>query len=243
MIRLENLIKDFARVRAVDNLNLHVRRGEIFGFLGPNGAGKSTTIRLMTGLLHPTYGRILLEGIDINVRPRHAKQIFGYVPDQPFLYERLSGREFVEFRAQLYMLPGPALRSSLEDLAGQFGLDGWLEERIEAYSQGARQKLAIIAALIHNPALIILDEPLVGLDPRAARVFKDLLRQRVAHGATVFLSTHILPVAQEICDRLAIIDRGKLIALGTLDEIRRSDDANLETTFLRLTENHHSAGD
>jgi ABC-2 type transport system ATP-binding protein len=236
MIRLENLTKDFARVRAVDDLNLHVRRGEIFGFLGPNGAGKSTTIRLMMGLLKPTWGRVLIGSVDVAQRPRHAKQIMGYVPDQPFLYNRLTGREFIEFHAQLFMVSPDQFTSTLNDLAGQMGMNGLLSERIESYSQGARQKIAILSALIHNPTLIVLDEPLVGLDPRSARIFKDMLRSRVQAGATVFLSTHILPIAQELCDRMAIIDHGKLLALGSYAEIRSREDANLEAAFLRITE-------
>jgi ABC-2 type transport system ATP-binding protein len=235
MIKLENLIKDFARVRAVDGLNLDVRRGEIFGFLGPNGAGKTTTIRLITGLLQPTYGRVFIDGIDMASRPRHAKENIGYVPDQPFLYERLSGREFLEFHAQLFMLPAAAYQSTLSELSGRLEMDELLDERIESYSQGARQKIAILAALIHSPPLIVLDEPLGGLDPRAARVFKDILRERASNGVTIFFSTHILPIAQEMCDRLGIIDRGKLLALGTFDEIRRQEDVNLESTFLRIT--------
>ncbi|RJP77090.1 MAG: ABC transporter ATP-binding protein [Candidatus Zixiibacteriota bacterium] len=242
MIRLENLIKDFARVRAVDSLNLHVRRGEIFGFLGPNGAGKSTTIRLITGLLQPTYGRVVVGGFDLAEKPRHVKRLIGYVPDQPFLYERLSGREFVEFRAQLYMISRDACRASLGRLAEAFEMDGLLDEHIETYSQGARQKTAILAALVHDPELIILDEPLVGLDPRAARVFKDLLRARVRAGATVFFSTHLLPIAQELCDRLAIIDRGRLVALGAYGELSLLGEANLEAAYLRITQTPAQAG-
>ena len=236
MIKLENLTKDFARVRAVDHLNLHVGAGQIFGFLGPNGAGKTTTIRLITGLLHPTFGKVLIDGVDMDERPRHAKERIGYVPDHPFLYERLSGREFIEFQAQLRLMRPPAFKPRLEELSGLFSMDGWLDERIESYSQGMRQKVATAAALIHDPALIVLDEPLVGLDPKSARIFKDMLRQRASSGATVFLSTHVLPIAQELCDRLAIISRGRLIAEGTFDEIKNLQDSNLETAFLRITE-------
>lgn len=240
MIRLENLIKDFARVRAVDYLNLHVRKGEIFGFLGPNEAGKSTTIRLITGLLKPTYGRVLIDGIDIAVNPRHAKWLMGYVPDQPYFYERLSGREFIEFHARLYNIPPLALNGKLEELTYLFGMQSLIDERIESYSHGARQKIAVMAALAHDPALIVLDEPLVGLDPRAARIFKDVLRERASNGVTVFFSTHVLPIAQELCDRLGIIDRGKLLASGTLEEIRQRGDTNLEATFLRITNESRS---
>jgi ABC-2 type transport system ATP-binding protein len=236
MVKLENLTKDFARVRAVDDLSLHVRHGEIFGFLGPNGAGKSTTIRLMIGLLKPTWGRVLVDGIDLATKPRHVKRIIGYVPDQPFLYDRLSGREFITFHAQLFQVPQDRQQNALSELSKRLGMDGLLDERIESYSQGARQKIAILGALIHEPRLIVLDEPLVGLDPKSARILKDILRERVNDGATVFLSTHILPIAQELCDRMAIIDRGKLLALGGYEEIRGREDANLESAFLRITE-------
>ncbi|MCX6639682.1 MAG: ABC transporter ATP-binding protein [bacterium] len=235
MVQLEKLTKDFTRVRAVDQIDLRVSRGEIFGFLGPNGAGKTTTIRLIAGLLQPTYGRVLIDGIDMAEMPRHAKQLIGYVPDQPFLYERLSGREFVEFCAQLHMMRPESYRPKMAELADKFELKGWLDERIEGYSQGMRQKIAMTAALMHDPQLILLDEPLVGLDPRSAKQFKDLLRQRAAAGATIFFSTHVLPIAQELCDRLAIINKGKLIAQGTFSELRQLQDADLEGAFLRIT--------
>lgn len=236
VIRLENLTKDFARVRAVDGLNLRVPRGQIFGFLGPNGAGKTTTIRLLTGLLQPTFGNVFIDGINLDEQPRHAKERIGYVPDHPFLYERLSGREFIEFHAQLHMLRPAVFQTRLEELAALFAMDGWLDERIESYSQGMRQKTATTAALIHNPALIVLDEPLVGLDPRSARVFKDTLRQRASQGSTVFLSTHVLPIAQELCDRLAIINKGRLIAEGAFQDLKSLQDSDLEAVFLRITE-------
>ena len=237
MIKLENLTKHFSRIRAVDGLDLHVKEGEICGFLGPNGAGKTTTIRLLTGILQPTSGRVLVGGVDIAERPRYAKQQIGYVPDQPYLYERLSGREFIEFQAQLFLLRPNVFNPRLEELSQLFSMDGWLDERIESYSQGMRQKVVMAAALIHEPKLIVLDEPLVGLDPRSLKVFKDVLKQKAASGTTIFFSTHALYIAQELCERLAIISRGKLVAEGTLEELREREDLDLESTFLRITQN------
>lgn len=236
MIRLENLTKDFSRLRAVDNLNLHVKKGEIFGFLGPNGAGKTTTIRLITGILQPTFGNVLIGGIDIAEKPRYAKQQIGYVPDHPYLYERLSGREFIEFQAQLFLLRPDIFRPRLVELSNLFSMDGWLDERIESYSQGMRQKVVMAAALIHRPELLVLDEPLIGLDPRSLTIFKDVLRRQSAAGTTVFFSTHALYIAQELCERMAIISNGHLVAEGTLDELRQREDLDLEAAFLRITQ-------
>ncbi len=236
MIKLKNLTKDFTNVKAVDALNLHVKKGEIFGFLGPNGAGKTTTIRLITGILQPTLGRVIIDGVDMGERPRWAKQSIGYVPDQPYLYERLSGREFIEFQAQLHLLRPATFQPKLEELSELLSMEEWLDERIESYAQGMRQKTVMAAALIHDPPLIVLDEALVGLDPRSAKKFKDILKQRSAEGATIFFSTHILPIAQELCTRLAIISNGKLIAEGSFDELKERQDPNLEAAFLRITE-------
>lgn len=236
MIRLQNLTKDFVRLRALDSLNLQVGKGEIFGFLGPNGAGKTTTIRLITGLLQPTSGKIFIGGIDLSEKPRHAKHLIGYMPDQPFLYDRLSGREFIEFHAQLFHQRSDSFQPKLEELSHLFDMDQWLDERIESYSQGMRQKTVMSAALIHDPPLIVLDEPLVGLDPHASKTFIGLLKKRVSSGVTVFLSTHFLPIAQNLCDRMAIIHRGRLIAQGTFEELRERQDPDLEAVFLRITE-------
>ncbi|MBU0517895.1 ABC transporter ATP-binding protein [bacterium] len=236
MIRLENLTKDFVKVRAVDGLHLEVPAGQIFGFLGPNGAGKTTTIKLITGILQPTFGQIFINDIDMAEKPRYAKQYIGYVPDQPFLYDRLSAREFIEFQAQLHLIRVSEMKLRIEEIASQLDMSRWLDERIESFSQGMRQKTAMAAALIHNPRLIILDEPLVGLDPKSARIIKDVLRERAHNGSTVFLSTHILPIAQELCQRLAIINHGKLIAEGTFADLKNSGDPDLEAAFLRITE-------
>jgi len=235
MIQLDNLTKDFALVRAVDDLTLHVPKGVIFGFLGPNGAGKSTTIRMMTGLLKPTWGRVLINEFDLAKKPRYAKREIGYVPDRPFLYDRLSAREFIEFNAQLYLMPQDLMKSKLAAMIEQLEMADWIDERIESYSQGMRQKTAMTAALLHDPPLIILDEPLAGLDPRSARVIKDILKARAASGDTVFFSTHDLYTAEELCDRIAIIDRGKLKTEGSLDDIRSAHGGRLETAFLNIT--------
>jgi ABC-2 type transport system ATP-binding protein len=239
MIKLEYLTKEFTNVKAVDALNLHVKKGEIFGFLGPNGAGKTTTIRLITGILKPTSGRVIINDVDMEERPRWAKQFIGYVPDQPYLYERLSGREFIEFQAQLHLLRPAIFQPKLEELAESLVMKDWLDERIESYAQGMRQKTVMAAALIHDPPLIVLDEALVGLDPRSAKVFKDIIKQRSSQGTTIFFSTHILSVAQELCTRLAIIVNGKLITEGSLDELKERQDPNLEAAFLRITEDQH----
>jgi len=236
MIRLENLTKDFAKVRAVDGLHLEVPSGQIFGFLGPNGAGKTTTIKLITGILQPTFGRVFINDIDMAEKPRYAKMYIGYVPDQPFMYDRLSAREFIEFQAHLHMIRISEMKLRVEEIAYQLDMSQWLDERIESFSQGMRQKTAFAAALIHRPKLIILDEPLVGLDPKSAKIIKDVLRERTENGSTVFFSTHILPIAQELCQQLAIINHGRLIAEGSFDELRNSNDPDLEAVFLRITE-------
>ncbi|TKJ38422.1 ABC transporter [candidate division LCP-89 bacterium B3_LCP] len=236
MIKLENLTKDFIRLRALDGLDLHVKKGEIFGFLGPNGAGKTTTIRLITGLLQPTFGRVIIGGIDMAERPRHAKHQIGYVPDHPFLYDRLSGREFIEFQAQLFLLKPDNFKPKLDELTDTLSMDEWLDERIESYSRGMRQKIVMVSALIHDPQLIVLDEPLVGLDPKAAKNVKDILLRRSESGTTIFFSTHTLSLAQEFCHNMAIINHGRLIAQGTYSELIEKQDPDLETAFLRLTE-------
>ncbi len=236
MIKLENLTKDFARVRAVDSLNLHVEKGEIVGFLGPNGAGKTTAIRLITGILQPTEGKVVINGEDMAVRPRWAKQSIGYVPDMPYMYERLSGREFIEFQAQLHLLRPADFQPGLEELSELLVMADWLDERIESYSQGMRQKTTMAAALIHNPPLLVLDEPLLGLDPRSTKILKEILKKRASEGVTIFFSTHVLSIAQEMCGRLAIISKGKLLAVGAFDELKGKNDPNLEAAFLRITE-------
>lgn len=241
MLKLENLIKDFTHVRAVDSLNLHIRRGEIFGLLGPGGSGKSTTVRLITGLLKPTYGRILIGGVDLAQQPRHAKWLIGYIPDQPFFYPRLCGREFIEFYARLYQIELQALNHTVEELSRLFRVSDILNDPIESYSQSAKQALSAMSALIRSPSLIVLDEPLPALDAHAALVLKELLKQRAVAGAAVFLATHSPAAIQDLCDRFGVIKSGRLIAQGPSDQICLTGETSLETAFLRLTQDTNQA--
>jgi len=238
VIRTEGLSKRFGSLAAVENLNLEVGPGELFGFLGPNGAGKTTTIRMLTGLLRPTAGRVFIGGYDIQKEPVRAKALLGYVPDEPVLYEKLTGREFLTFMADLYRVGVSRRNERIPELLELFGLTERGDDLIQSYSRGMRQKLAVAGALVHEPRVLILDEPTVGLDPRSARVLKDILRALAARGVTVFMSTHVLEIAERMCTRVGIIDRGRLIACGTMEELRaqaREDSATLEDIFLKLT--------
>ena len=240
MIELDRLNKKFGTFHAVRDLCLRVPPGEIFGFLGPNGAGKTTTIRMMAGLMKPTSGRILLDGKDVARDPEEAKAILGYIPDRPYLYEKLTGGEFLEFIAGLHRLdPEDGWRRRAEEFLEFFDLLNWRHELIESYSHGMRQRLIISAALLHHPRVLVIDEPMVGLDPRGVNLVKGLLRDLVGSGMTVFLSTHILSIAEEVCQRIGIIHEGQMISLGTMEELReqaRSRDERLEPLFLKLTE-------
>jgi ABC-2 type transport system ATP-binding protein len=239
MIKLIHLTKVFRGLRAVDDVNLEIERGTIFGFLGPNGAGKTTTIRLMAGVLKPTEGRIIIDGMDISEEPAEVKRCTGFVPDRPFLYEKLTASEFLYFIAGLY---GLADRASFKDrmsgLLELFDLFHWKDELIESYSHGMKQRLVMCGALLHEPKVLIVDEPIVGLDPRGARLVKDIFRDRAKAGTTIFMSTHSLEVAQEVCEEIAIIQAGKIIATGSAEELRKiaGVDGNLESIFLKLTE-------
>ena len=238
MLQLEGLKKSYGSFAAVKGLDLDVHRGEIFGFVGPNGAGKTTTIRMVAGVLRPSAGRVLVGGDDLEKMPESAKARIGYIPDRPFLYEKLSGGEFLRFVAGLWGHEGDAVEQRADRLLELFRLTEWKDELIESYSHGMRQKILISSALIHQPELIVVDEPMVGLDPRSARLLKDLFRTFVADGGTVFLSTHTLEVAEVLCDRIAIINEGVIISLGTMDELRsqaHAGGANLEEIFLKLT--------
>lgn len=236
MIRIRGLVKQYVNVTAVRGIDLDVAEGEIFGFLGSNGAGKTTTIKMMVGLLQPTAGEITINGIDALAQPELAKQITGFIPDRPFLYNKLTGGEFLQFIAGLYNIDGdwPHRR---DELLGLFGLSDWANELIDGYSHGMRQRLTFCAALLHRPKVIIVDEPMVGLDPRGARLLKKVFRNFATQGNTIFMSTHTMEVAQEVCDRIAIIDNGKIIAQGTMDQLREqaSGQENLEAIFLALT--------
>ncbi len=239
MIEIVELTKQYSSVRAVDGLNLSIDSGEVFAFLGPNGAGKTTTIRMMMGLLQPTSGRVVLGGHDLRSEPEAAKQLCGFVPDRPHVYEKLTGREFLGFVAGLYGVSDEVTEQRSADLLELFDLVQWQEELVESYSHGMKQRLVMASALIHRPRVLIVDEPMVGMDPRGARLLKRTFRELAAHGVTVFMSTHSLEVAEEVADRVAIINRGQLVACGTVDELRQqagNDTADrLESIFLSLT--------
>ncbi len=238
ILRLEGLVKRYGNFTAVGGIDLSVLRGQIFGFLGPNGAGKTTTIRMVAGILKPTEGRIVVAGNDVEEAPLEAKARVGYIPDRPYLYEKLSGGEFLRFVAGLWGKNGDATEARADRLLELFQLTQWKDELIESYSHGMRQKLLISSALVHQPDLIVVDEPMVGLDPRSARLLKDLLREFVGQGGAVLLSTHTLEVAEALCDEIAIVQDGKIIARGTMDELRSQSDAgeaDLEEIFLKVT--------
>ena len=239
MIKISNLSKSYSRgaVKAVDNLNLHVRPGEIFGFLGPNGAGKTTTIKMMVGLLNPDEGIIIINGFDNQKDPIDAKRSIGYVPDSPVIYDRLTGLEYLDFMANVYQVPPDIKMQRINHFLDMFELVDAANDLIKSYSHGMKQKIVLTGALIHNPALWIMDEPMVGLDPRSSHLLKELMREHCNRGNTVFFSTHILEVAERLCDRIGIIHKGKLIAIGTLEELRHGEHAGtLENIFLELTE-------
>jgi len=238
MITLRNLTKRYGSLVAVDGLNIEVRKGEIFGFIGPNGAGKTTTIRMTAGVLKPTGGEVLIGGVSMASDPVAAKKVIGFIPDRPFLYEKLTGTEFMRFSADLYGVGNGDFREKAEGLLNQFSLQDWGDQLIEAYSHGMKQRLVIASALLHDPRVIIVDEPMVGLDPAGIRMVKDLLRALAGGGTAVFVSTHTLEMAEDLCDRIGIIHKGRLVALGTTGDLReraRMTEGDLEAVFLRLT--------
>ena len=240
MIELKALTKKYGDFKAVDDLNLCVKKGEIFGFIGPNGAGKTTTIKMIGGILAPSAGTVTVAGIDIQQEPEKAKSKIGFIPDRPYLYEKLTGMEFLKFTADLYGVADDIFRKKAQQNLDMFSLTDWSDELIESYSHGMKQRLIMSAALIHEPEVIIVDEPMVGLDPMAIMMVKDLF-QRLAHsGITVFMSTHTLAVAEDICERIGVINHGHLIASGSTADLRRKanvTDAALEKVFLNLTTN------
>jgi ABC-2 type transport system ATP-binding protein len=237
MLLIDHLTKRFGDKTAVDDLCLEVAAGELYAFLGPNGAGKTTTLKCVAGLLWPTGGHVLVGGHDVHAHAVAAKRLLSYVPDQPFLYEKLSGREFLGFVGRLYGLGREECAEAVSRLVAMFEAEEWAHELAENYSHGMRQKIVLSAALLHDPRLIVIDEPMVGLDPRSAKLVKTVLRERVAEGCAILMSTHTLSVAEEVADRIGIIDRGRLVAEGTYGELRQSASASegLEDIFLELT--------
>jgi ABC-2 type transport system ATP-binding protein len=237
MIELLHLRKLFGELVAVDDINLTVPRGEFFVVLGPNAAGKTTTIKILTGLIKPTSGSAKLGGFDVQTHPLEARRRLAYVPDFPFLYEKLTPWEFMRFTGQMFQMSGARIQSAAEELIARFSLEDYLSKPIEGLSHGTRQRVAIVSALLHDPEVFVIDEPMVGLDPHHARVVKDILKERSRAGTTVFVSTHQLSVAEEMADRIGIIHQGRLVALGTRDELRQQSGASgqLEEIFLNIT--------
>jgi len=237
MIELSHIVKNFGDLVAVNDLTLTVRRGEFFAVLGPNAAGKTTTIRILTGLIKPTSGTARVAGFDVQTHPLEVRQRLAYVPDFPFLYDKLTPWEFIRFTGQMFRMDEAALQSKAAALVSRFNLESYLHKPIEGLSHGTKQRVAIVSALLHDPEVFVIDEPMVGLDPHHARVVKDTLKERTLAGMTVFVSTHQLSVAEEMADRIGIIHQGRLIALGTREELRKQSGATgpLEQTFLALT--------
>jgi ABC-2 type transport system ATP-binding protein len=238
MIELIDITKSYGTKLAVDRLSLQVAAGELFAFLGPNGAGKTTTIKMLAGLLFPTRGTIRVGGFDLETQGDRARQLMAFVPDTPFLYEKLTGREFLQFIADMYGMSQEHGRRRIEAMVELFSLGTFVDDLTERYSHGMRQRTVFAGALLHEPKVLIVDEPTVGLDPKSIRLLKDLLRREADGGTTIFLSTHSLDVAQQLADRIGVVHHGRLISCGTLDELRRQADhqGTLEDVFLKLTE-------
>ena len=238
MIETKNLTKRYGKTLAVDSLNLHIQKGTIFGFIGPNGAGKTTTIKMLGGLIEPDAGEVFIRGADIKKAPEQAKQCIGFIPDRPYLYEKLTGLEFLKFTADLYGVDESVFLDKAKNVLEIFSLIDWKDELIEAYSHGMRQRLIMSAAILHDPEIIIVDEPMVGLDPAGIKMVKRLFRELADTGVTFFISTHTLSMAQDLCDHIGIIHHGRLIATGTLDDLKyqaQASSGDLEAVFLKLT--------
>lgn len=237
MLSINAVSKKFGSFTAVDNLNLQLAPGDFFGFLGPNGAGKTTTIKMVAGLLTPTHGSISIGGYDVLTAPTEAKKILGYIPDQPYLYDKLSGKEFLYFSGGLYGLNDAELKLRVEEAAELLQLDTWFDRRIESYSQGMKQRVAIASSLLHHPRLLLVDEPMVGLDPQSAKIVKELFTNLSSKGVTILMSTHSLHIAEEICQRIGVLKNGSLIfndTMAGLKDFIKSDYGNLEGFFLEL---------
>jgi ABC-2 type transport system ATP-binding protein len=242
MIAIHDLVKQYGSFTAVDGVTLDVQPGEIHGFLGPNGAGKTTTIRMIAGLLKPTSGRIVVNGHDLALDPEDAKASLGFIPDRPFIYEKLTAGEFLRFHAGLYGMDDAGVDGRITEMLEIFELGKWQQELVESFSHGMKQRLVMSAAFMHRPRAVLVDEPMVGLDPRGARLIKDVFRRMSENGVAILMSTHTLEVAQEMCDRISIILKGKIIARGTVDELRAQaataggrGGEQLTEVFLRLT--------
>jgi ABC-2 type transport system ATP-binding protein len=238
MIAVYQLVKKYGAFTAVDGVTLDVAPGEIHGFLGPNGAGKTTTIRMIAGILKPTSGRILVNGHDLASHAEQAKASLGFIPDRPFIYEKLTAGEFLRFHAGLYGMDGPDVPGRVREMLGLFELTQWEDELVESFSHGMKQRLVMCAAFLHRPQAVLVDEPMVGLDPRGARLIKDVFRRMSQRGVAILMSTHTLEVAQEMCDRISIILKGRIIAHGTVPELRAmagNPDDQLTSVFLKLT--------
>jgi len=238
MLEIINVTKKFGSFTVVNNLNLKIEAGDFFGFLGQNGAGKTTTIKMISGLYNPTFGKIRINGFDINKDPIKAKSLIGYIPDQPFIYEKLTGREFLFFCGGLYSIEKLILKNRIDEIIEKLEIGDWVDKRTEEYSQGMKQRITIASALLHDPKLLLVDEPMVGLDPQSALIVKNILTEKAQNGAAVFMSTHSLNVAEEICTRIGIIKDGNMIFSDTkevLENIKGNDNQNLESLFLQLT--------
>src|SRR5205807_4635431 len=237
-IAIHDLVKTYGKFTAVDGVSLDVKAGEIHGFLGPNGAGKTTTLRMIAGLLKPTSGSVEVNGHDVSKEPELAKASLGFIPDRPFIYEKLTAGEFLKFHAGLYGLDGDGVMDRVHEMLDLFELGRWENELVESFSHGMKQRLVMCAAFLHRPRAVVVDEPMVGLDPRGARLIKDVFRTMSARGVGILMSTHTLEVAQEMCDRISIILKGRIIARGTVAEIRgmgEDGDDQLTSVFLKLT--------
>lgn len=240
MIEVKNVTKTYSgTVKAVDDLSITIQNGEIFGFLGPNGAGKTTTIKMITGILSPDSGNIKIGGIDINEKPLEAKKKFGFVPDDPNIFLRLKGVEYLNFMADMYEVTDTDRKQRIESLAERFEMSSALGDHIQSYSHGMRQKIIIMGVLIHNPSVWILDEPMTGLDPKSSFTLKEMMREHVTKGNVVLFSTHVLDVAEKICDKVAIINKGKILFAGKIEEMREhfKNNQSFEKMFLELTQN------
>ncbi|MCK5812101.1 MAG: ABC transporter ATP-binding protein [Clostridiales bacterium] len=240
MIQISNVTKVYGNdIKAVDDITLSIKDGEIFGFLGPNGAGKTTTIKMITGILPIDEGTIVINDLDIAKKPIEAKRVMGYVSDNPNIFERLKGIEYLNFMADIYQVSKEQRKTKIEELGEQFEMIQALDDKIQSYSHGMRQKIVVMGVLLHNPDVWILDEPLTGLDPKSSFVLKEMMKKHAKNNKTVMFSTHVLEVAEKVCDRIAVINNGKILFVGTLEEMKKqvSLESSLEKMFLEMTEN------